>query len=111
MKCAIQGPYGGHHDLCDIAEIANDRGESLALSKNRQRGRFDEIQVAWETTKALLTDEPSRWQMDATPDKAALWGLFIRLARNFSYDSLVAYFGSYVADDQPRDSPPPPRSV
>lgn len=101
VKCAIQDPYGWHHDVCDVANVAKDKDEFLTLLKMRQKERFDEIQIAWEKTKALLTGEPSHWK--ATPDEAVLWGLFIRLARNFSYDSLVGFFGSYATNDQPPD--------
>ena len=109
MKCAIQDPYGWHHDVCDVANIAKDKDEFLTLLTKRQKERFDEIQIAWEDTKALLTGQPSRWE--ATPDKAVLWGFFIRLARNFSYDSLVGYFGSYVANDQAPNPPAPSRHL
>lgn len=109
IKCAIQDPYGWHHDVCDVANIAKDKDEFLTLLRKRQKERFNEIQIAWEKTKALLTGQPSHWE--ATPDKAVLWGFFIRLARNFSYDSLVGYFGSYVANDQPPNPPLSSRPV
>lgn len=105
INCAIQDPYGWHHDVCDISNVAKDRNEFLTLLRKRQQERFDEIQSAWEKTKALLVGQPSRWE--ATPDKDSLWGAFIRVSRNFSYDSFVAYFGSYIANDQP---PNPGRS-
>lgn len=104
VKCAIQDPHCWHHDVCDIANIAKDKNEFLTLLKTRQNERFEEIQVAWEKTKALLSAELSHW--NAAPDETLLWALFLRLARNFSYDSLVGYFGSYVTNDQPLNSPP-----
>ncbi|KAJ5370004.1 uncharacterized protein N7496_006096 [Penicillium cataractarum] len=105
VKCAIQDPYGWHHDVCDIANIAKDKNEFLILLKTRQNERFEEIQDAWEKTKALLTGEPSHW--NTAPDETLLWSLFVRLARNFSYDSFVGYFGSYVTNDRPPNPPPP----
>jgi hypothetical protein len=112
IKCAIQDPYGWHHDVCEISNVAKDRNEFLTLLRKRQQERFDEIQSAWEKTKALLTGQPSRWE--TTLDKDLLWGAFIRLSRNFSYDSFVAYFGSYIANDQPPirdDRQRPPQAI
>lgn len=43
MKCAIQDPYGWHHDVCDVANTAKSKEEFLALLRQRQKERFDEI--------------------------------------------------------------------
>lgn len=102
LKCAIQDPYAWHHDVCDIANTARNQEEFLTLLKQRQKERFDEIQGVWRETKALLTAQPSRWKRP--PEMPVLWGYFIRLARNFSYDSLVSYFSSYIVDDVSRPS-------
>lgn len=105
LKCAIQDPYAWHKDVSHVAKTANNKDEFLTLLKKRQEERFDELQEAWETTKELLTAEPSRW--DNPPTRAVLWGAYVCLAQHFSYDTLVAYFGSYVTDDQPSTSPLP----
>ena len=109
MKCAIQDPYGWHHDVCDVASTAKNKEEFLTLLEQRQKEWFDEIRSAWEKTKALLTGQPSRWKMRL--DKDVLWESFIRLARNFSYDSLVRYFGPYIADNRTPNVPLPPTSA
>ena len=103
LKCAIQDPYAWHHDVCDVANTARNQEEFLTLLKQRQKERFEEIQGVWRETKALLTARPSR--LAVVPERSILWGYFIRLARNFSYDSLVSYFSSYIADDVPREPP------
>lgn len=105
LKCAIQDPFAWHSDVSDIARTANTKDEFLTLLKERQKQRIDEIQEAWEGTKELLTAEPSRW--DNPPARDVLWGAFLRISRNFSYDSLVAYFGSYLTDDQRSTLSPP----
>ncbi|KAJ5170296.1 uncharacterized protein N7500_003079 [Penicillium coprophilum] len=97
LKCAIQDPYAWHSDVREIARAASTKDEFLTRLKKRQRERFDELQEAWETTKALLTAEPDR--LDNPPPRAILWSSFIQIARNYSYDSLLAYFGSYVIDE------------
>ncbi|KAJ5374058.1 hypothetical protein N7517_006064 [Penicillium concentricum] len=103
INWAIQDPHDWHYDVCEVAKIAKDKDKLLALLRQRQQEKLGEIQKAWETTKTLLTCQPSRWEKP--PSNAVLWGSFIRLARNFSYDSFVACFGSYVTDDQPSTQP------
>ncbi|KAJ5400799.1 hypothetical protein N7465_011288 [Penicillium sp. CMV-2018d] len=109
IKLAIQDPDDWHYDVCEAAKIAKDNDNFLALLKRRRQQRLDEIQKAWQTTKVLLTDQPSC--LEKPPSNGVLWGSFMRLARNFSYSSLVACFGSYVTDDERSTQPPPSTSI
>ncbi|KAI3195600.1 hypothetical protein CBS147311_7905 [Penicillium roqueforti] len=98
LHCALQDPYAWHKDVTDVTRIAENRDQFLTLLKKRQKERFDELQEAWETTKEVLTAEPSRVDQ---------WAAFLNIARHMSYDSLVAYFGFYATDNQPSTSPLP----
>jgi len=109
MQFAIQEPLFWYRDVCEIANIAQNRGEFEALLEQRKQRRFDEAQSVWERAKALLTAEPSR--LKNPPAAEVLWVAFITLARNLSFDSLVKYFGSYIANDNDRNPPLPPMSV
>ncbi|KAI8945743.1 hypothetical protein F4801DRAFT_597518 [Xylaria longipes] len=102
IRCAIQDPYGWHLDVCDIANVADTREEFFALLRQRQDERFTELRKAWERTRSLLVGEPSRW--DTPQAKTDLWVNFVRISRNFSYDSFVKYFGAYIKD-KPEPTP------
>ncbi|KAI1734042.1 hypothetical protein F4680DRAFT_439557 [Xylaria scruposa] len=102
IKCAIQDPYGWHLDVCDVANTANTREEFENLLRQRQNERFIELQRTWDKTSALLVGEPSRW--DTPPSRRDLWVNFIRISRNFSYDSFVGYFGAFIKD-KPEPTP------
>ena len=77
------------------------------MLEKRIQQRFDEVRRGWDKTKAKLTADPTRLK-NLPPKK--VWASFLSLARNLSFDSLVQYFGSYIANDD--DKPPlPPISV
>ncbi|KAI1123084.1 hypothetical protein F5Y10DRAFT_286471 [Nemania abortiva] len=93
FPCAIQDPYGWHLDVTEVADIAKDRATFLALLKKRQNERFAELEKAWESMAAELIGAPSRWRLQIQDRK--LWINFVRIARHFSYDSLIQYFSAY----------------
>ncbi|KAI0902766.1 hypothetical protein F4823DRAFT_383066 [Ustulina deusta] len=96
IRCAIQDPYGWYFDVCEIAKLADNREQFLGLLRKRQDERFAELQKSWHKITTLLIAEPDRWD---TPRKSSdLWMRFIRISRNFSYDTFIAYFGAYVKD-------------
>ncbi|GAW20268.1 hypothetical protein ANO14919_097690 [Xylariales sp. No.14919] len=97
VPCAIQDPYGWYFDVCDIANEAQDRAQFYTLLKKRQEERFAELRDAWETTKSRLAGQPSRWEVPR--DRDDLWLRFIRISRNFSYDAILGYFGSYAENE------------
>ncbi|KAJ8131232.1 hypothetical protein O1611_g2395 [Lasiodiplodia mahajangana] len=96
FKCAIQDPYGWHLDVREIADLADNREEFFSLLRDRRKERFDEIYQAWEQTTSLLVGEPDRW--DKELDRVEMWLNFMRISRNFSYDSILNFFGEYVKD-------------
>ncbi|TRX92176.1 hypothetical protein FHL15_007043 [Xylaria flabelliformis] len=96
IKCAIQDPYGWHLDVCDVANIADTREEFCNLLRQRQNERFTELRKTWDTTRTRLIADPKRW--DIPPAARDLWVNFVRISRNFSYDSFVGYFGAYIKD-------------
>ncbi|KAJ5285574.1 hypothetical protein N7524_000880 [Penicillium chrysogenum] len=103
FKCAISDPEAWHFDVADVAKTANNNDEFLALLKKRQEQRFDEIQTAWRKTKVRLMSNPACWDMP--PPKAVLWKNFGGIGRNFSYDNLVTFFGSYGTDNESSAQP------
>ncbi|KAJ6190723.1 HET domain protein [Penicillium mononematosum] len=104
MKMAVQNPRNWHQDVSDISSLTEGNEEFLALLKRRQEGTLDEIQQAWDkTAEALLAAEPPR--SDNPASTALLWSNFTNFARDFSFDSLVALFGSFAGDGQ--SSTPP----
>ncbi|KAI0964783.1 hypothetical protein F4678DRAFT_454844 [Xylaria arbuscula] len=107
IPCAIQDHHGWWIDVCEIANIADNREQFLALLKERQDERFKELQKAWDTISALLIGQPSRWEMER--DTTDLWVRFIRVTRHWSYDAIVGYFGAYAKErDRSRIAPKPP---
>ena len=106
MRCSFQDPVAWHSDVRDVASTAKNHEEFLALLEQRRNDRFDEIRKAWRLIKAKLVGQPSHWENPPSDD--VLCDGFINVSRNFSFDSLVAYFGSYVADDDDRRNVPLP---
>ncbi|KAI1119994.1 hypothetical protein F5Y10DRAFT_259249 [Nemania abortiva] len=100
FKCAIQDPQGWHLDVSEIADRANNREQFFSLLTERRKERFAEIQRAWEKTSAQLVAEPDRWE--TLPDRLDTWYNFILISRNFSYDSLLRFFGEYIKDPKSR---------
>ncbi|KAI1163398.1 hypothetical protein F5B18DRAFT_651733 [Nemania serpens] len=108
VRCAIQDPYGWHLDVSQIANEVDSREAFFARLRQRQNERFAELEEAWHNTTSLLVGEPGRW--DTRLRRNQLWINFVRISRNFSYDSLVGFFGAFVKDDPPRPKlPEPPR--
>ncbi|KAI0096378.1 hypothetical protein GGR51DRAFT_543535 [Nemania sp. FL0031] len=113
FKCAIQDPFGWHLDVAEIANLANTREELFSLLRERRKERFAEIYNAWFETTSLLVGEPGRW--DTVLNRVQSWENFSRISRDFSYDSLLNFFGEYVKDDNSRPgaqipNPPNPAS-
>jgi len=100
---AIQDPHAWAADLHEAAHTASTKEEFLSLLETQRDQRFLEIQQAWRSTKANLAGKPMLWKTH--PDPGALWMPFLDLARDFSMDSLVSFFASYLAGDL--DSHPP----
>ncbi|KAI1747078.1 hypothetical protein F4782DRAFT_452157 [Xylaria castorea] len=97
IQCAIQDPYGWHLDVCEIANIANDREEFFSLLRKRQDERYAELERVWHKASSLMVGEPSRW--DSPHPRKDLWKNFVRISRNFSYDAFVGYFGAYINEE------------
>ncbi|KAI0416261.1 hypothetical protein F5X98DRAFT_388060 [Xylaria grammica] len=97
VPCAIQDPFGWHLDVCDVAIEAQTEVEFYTLLQKRQEERFAELREAWEDTRSQLIGEPSRW--DVPRRRNDLWFLFARISRNFSFDSILGYFGSYTGTE------------
>ncbi|RWA08484.1 hypothetical protein EKO27_g6634 [Xylaria grammica] len=97
VPCAIQDPYGWHIDVCDVANEAQTPAEFYTLLQKRQEERFAELQQAWDDTSTQLVSQISRW--DVPRRRSDLWLQFVRISRNFSYDSILGYFGSYTGTD------------
>ncbi|KAI1290489.1 hypothetical protein F5Y03DRAFT_378377 [Xylaria venustula] len=107
IPCAIQDHHGWWIDVCEIANIADNRPQFLALLKERQAERFKELEKAWDTISSLLVGQPSRWRMKR--DMTDLWVRFIRVSRHWSYDAIVGYFGAYVKEiNRSKIAPEPP---
>jgi hypothetical protein len=97
MKMAVQNPRSWHQDVSDISRLTKNNEEFLVLLKKRQEGRLDEIQQAWDkTAEELLAAEPTR--LDNPASTVLLWSNFTNFARNFSFDSLVTFFSSFMGD-------------
>ncbi|KAI0407324.1 hypothetical protein F4802DRAFT_555038 [Xylaria palmicola] len=97
VQCAIQDPFGWHLDVCDVADLANTRQEFLDLLQKRQDERYKELDDIWSSTKATMVGCPSTWERNPQTMNA-LWLRFVRISRNFSFDSIVGYFGAYTKD-------------
>ncbi|KAI1194443.1 hypothetical protein F5X97DRAFT_346699 [Nemania serpens] len=108
VRCAIQDPYGWHLDVSEIANQADNRETFFALLRQRQTERYAELEHAWKSTKSLLVGEPGRW--DTKLRRNDLWINFVRVSRNFSFDSLVGFFGAFVKDNPYRPKLPEPPS-
>ncbi|KAJ5466463.1 hypothetical protein N7530_010250 [Penicillium desertorum] len=103
FKCALSDAEAWHFDVAAVARTANDNDEFLALLKERQEQRIDEIQKGWRKTKLRLMSDPACFDMP--PPRAVLFKNFGRVSRNFSYDSLVTFFGSYGTGDKSSAQP------
>ncbi|GAP88284.1 hypothetical protein SAMD00023353_3000820 [Rosellinia necatrix] len=105
IQCAIQDPHSWHLDVCEIAVRADNRDEFRQLLRKRQEERYEEIQRAWDRTRAVLTGDSMRW--DVPQKRHTLWLRLAQISRHFSYNSILRYFSSYVNDESdPTPNPP-----
>ncbi|KAF2966395.1 hypothetical protein GQX73_g7176 [Xylaria multiplex] len=95
IPCAIQDPYGWWIDVCDIANEAKTRPEFFSLLQKRQEERFVELEKAWAKTRSSLIGNPDL--IYSSHKICDMWLRFIRVSRNYSYDSLLGFFGAFAA--------------
>ncbi|KAI1347197.1 hypothetical protein F5Y01DRAFT_319033 [Xylaria sp. FL0043] len=106
IRCAIQDPQGWYSDVRELADVAENREQFLALLRKRQDDRFKELEGAWHKISVHLLAENSRFLVPR--EKSDYWMRFLRITRNFSYDAFVGYFGAYVQDEAYPSSCKPP---
>ncbi|KAI0867530.1 hypothetical protein GGS24DRAFT_285030 [Hypoxylon argillaceum] len=125
VRCAIQDPYAWHLDVKEIAHLAENREMFLTMLRERQNERFSELRLSWENVKAQLVGTPSLWRKQIEDYRG--WFNFVRISRNFSYDSFVGFFGEWIKDtpdgirtlpdapnldtQSPQEQPPNPRNT
>ncbi|KAJ8127943.1 hypothetical protein O1611_g5692 [Lasiodiplodia mahajangana] len=97
FPCAIQDPHAWHMDVAEIANRAHDRETLFALLEKRRDERYAELEKAWQSMAADLIGSPSWWKTEVAD--IDMWFGFARIARHFSYDSLLQYFNEYYHGD------------
>ncbi|KAI1123081.1 hypothetical protein F5Y10DRAFT_286524 [Nemania abortiva] len=97
MPLAIQDPYAWYSDVCELAVASKNKDDFEAILRERRDKRFREICETWRNTKEELTVDPRLWESPQL-DRANQWGSFVRLARHFSYDCILAHFANYLPD-------------
>ncbi|KAI0812809.1 hypothetical protein GGR55DRAFT_637961 [Xylaria sp. FL0064] len=97
IRCAIQDPCCWHSDVCELAHVAENREQFLALLRKRQDERFKELESAWHKIAVNLIADNDLFVMPR--ERTDMWTRFIRITQHFSYDAVVGYFGAYVQDE------------
>ncbi|KAI0966121.1 hypothetical protein F4678DRAFT_307764 [Xylaria arbuscula] len=98
MPFAIQEPYAWHADVCELAWTSENKEEFEEALLKRRNERFQEIQEYWQKTTTQLGANPIIWKAPPRgPDRP--WGSFCRIARHFSFDTIVGHFSNYMVED------------
>lgn len=89
----IQDPDAFHHDVAELASSVSGREEFLTKLQDRRDQRLNELKDFQMNIAALIMNGFNSMNDDQMKS-------FINLCRNASFDSLIAFWVSFLAPDR-----------